>query len=204
MDPSLALAQLLCSRLCHDLGGPLGSVTGALELLDDPAGEAAEVARDAARLLERRLRLYRAALGSGVSDTTVREISPLMEALTSGRRVQVDGSGLEQEALVPALLTQVLLVAAWLGTEALPRGGVVAVSGDPARELVIWPQGPGASWPAGLLRALAGEDAAPEPRTVLAPLLVALAARAGCRVALAMGLPGPGAPPLLVIPQGGG
>jgi histidine phosphotransferase ChpT len=200
MDLSLALAQLLCSRLCHDLGGLLGSVTGALELLDDPVGEAAEVARDAARLLEQRLRLYRAALGSGISDTTVREIAPLMEALTSGRRVQVDGSGLEQEALVPGVLAQVLLVAAWLGTEALPRGGVVAVSGDPARELVIWPQGLGAAWPPGLLRALAGEDAAPEPRTVLAPLLVALAARAGCRVELAMGLPGAGAPPLLVLP----
>jgi histidine phosphotransferase ChpT len=176
-------------------------VTGALELLDDPAGEAAEVARDAARLIERRLKLYRAALGSGLSDTTVRELSPMLEGLTSGRRVQVDCSGLEQEALVPAGVAQVLLVAAWLATESLPRGGVVAVSGDPSRELVVWPQGQGAAWPAGLLRAMAGEGPPQEARAVLGPLLVALAAQAAWRVELGFGPPGQGAAPLLLLPR---
>jgi histidine phosphotransferase ChpT len=200
MDPSLALAQLLCARLCHDLGGPLGSVAGALELLDRPGGEAAEVARDAARLMAQRLRLYRAALGSGVPDMTVGEIAPLLDALVSGRKLQVDGSGLAPGAPLAGAQAQLLLVAAWLATEALPRGGVVAISGDPARGLVIWPQGPAAAWPPLLLRALAGEDALTEPRGVLAPLLLAFAARAGCRVELAMGPPGGDAPPLMLVP----
>ena len=38
----LSLTQDLCARLCHDLGGPLGSVSGALDLIG-PVDEAALV-----------------------------------------------------------------------------------------------------------------------------------------------------------------
>ena len=59
----LALAQAVCSRLCHDLGGPVGALSGALEMLGEPGDDAAEVAVDAARIIDRRLRFWRAAVG---------------------------------------------------------------------------------------------------------------------------------------------
>jgi histidine phosphotransferase ChpT len=37
MDSELELAQLLCTRLCHDLAGPIGAVAAGVELIgDDP------------------------------------------------------------------------------------------------------------------------------------------------------------------------
>ena len=37
----LKVAQFLCSRLCHDLAGPVGAVNAGLELLDEGADDAA-------------------------------------------------------------------------------------------------------------------------------------------------------------------
>ena len=59
---ALALAQAVCTRLCHDLGGPAGALSGALEMLDG-GDDAVEVAQDAARSIDRRLRFWRAAVG---------------------------------------------------------------------------------------------------------------------------------------------
>ena len=92
--------------------------------------------------------------------------------------------------LVPAPVGPVLLNAALLAAEALPRGGVVTLSGDAEGGLVVLPEGQGAAWPAPLLSQLAGD--APEvaleagPRRVLVPLLLALAAEAGWEVALGL------------------
>ncbi len=37
-DTELELAQLLCTRLCHDLAGPVGAVAAGVELIGgDPA-----------------------------------------------------------------------------------------------------------------------------------------------------------------------
>jgi histidine phosphotransferase ChpT len=97
----------------------------------------------------------------------------------------------------------VALNAALLAAEALPRGGVVALSGSAGAGLVVLPDGISAAWPPPLLALLSGtsvRDALSDgPRHVVAPLLLALLADLGWRARLGPGpVGGPG--PLLLGP----
>ncbi|MFT8245871.1 histidine phosphotransferase family protein [Roseomonas sp. BN140053] len=183
MDDDLALAQDLCARICHDLGGPLGSVTAALDLLGQEP-EATEVARDGARISTRRLHLWRVVAGAGGGPLGRQGIAELLDGALPGGRTQPDVSGLPPEDL-PAETARAVLAAVMLGAEALPRGGVVHVAGT-ANGLAVWPEGRNASWPHALTATLAGE-AVSGPREVLSPLLLRLAARAGLRMSLLLG-----------------
>jgi histidine phosphotransferase ChpT len=190
LHAQLALAQVVCTRLCHDLGGPAGALSGALEMLGTPGDDAAEVARDGARIIDRRLRFWRAALGGPGGDLDAAALAQLGEGLTLNRRASLDLSGLAAGALVPFELTQPLLLAMLVGMEALPRGGVLQVAGSPAHRLTLLPEGPNAAWPPGLAALIAGEAPALTPRALALPLLAATAAMAGARLVLE---PGPGA-----------
>ncbi|WP_456305759.1 hypothetical protein, partial [Falsiroseomonas oryziterrae] len=86
----LALAQAVCTRLCHDLGGPIGAVAGVLEMLGEGGDDAGEVARDAARSLDRRLRFWRVAVGGAAGELDTAGLAALTEGLTLGRRASVD------------------------------------------------------------------------------------------------------------------
>ena len=190
LHTQLALAQVVCTRLCHDLGGPAGALSGALEMLGTPGDDAAEVARDGARIIDRRLRFWRAALGGPGGDLDAAALAQLGEGLTLNRRASLDLSGLAAGVLIPFELTQPLLLAMLVGMEALPRGGVLQVAGNPARRLTLLPEGPNAAWPADLAALIAGEAPALTPRALALPLLAATAAMAGVRLVLE---PGPGA-----------
>ena len=186
----LALAQALCTRLCHDLGGPAGALSGALEMLDEPGDDAAEVARDGARIIDRRLRFWRAAVGGPGGDLDTGSLAHLGEGLTLSRRASIDLSGLEAGVLIPSDIAQPLLLAMLLGVESLPRGGVLQGAGSPAKRLTLRPEGPNAAWPPGVSELATGQVAAPTARSVALPLLAATAAAAGVRLLLE---PGPGA-----------
>jgi histidine phosphotransferase ChpT len=196
----VALAQAVCTRLCHDLGGPTGALAGALELLDGAADEAGEVARDAVRIIDRRLRFWRAAVGGTAADLDVPTIAQLGEGLTLGRKAALDLSGLAPDAPIAPAIAQPLLLAMLVGVEAMPRGGTLHVAGHPREGIGLRPEGPNAAWPAGLPALLAGEKPVLTPRGIALPLLVALAAAGQVRVELALG----GTPPglLLLTPRG--
>ncbi|MFC7735126.1 histidine phosphotransferase family protein [Roseomonas sp. GCM10028921] len=192
----LALTQDLCARICHDIGGPLGALSGALDLAEEAPEEALSVARDGADAMRRRLRLWRAAAGAGTGPLDRQSMADLLEGALASGRVTADVSGLPEIPL-RAPLAQALLIAALLGSEALPRGGVVHLAGQESG-LAIWPEGRNAAWPSGLTAALAGEPVA-GPRDVLGPLLLHLCDAAGMEVSLAMG--GPAAAPLTLMPR---
>ncbi|HEY8613234.1 MAG TPA: histidine phosphotransferase family protein [Roseomonas sp.] len=195
----VSLSQDVCARICHDLGGPLGALSGALDLAEAAPGEALSVAREGAEAMRRRLRLWRAAAGAGTGPLGRQGLAELLDGVLANGRVVVDLSGLPESAL-PAPLAQAALAAAMLGSEALPRGGTVHLAGE-AAGLAIWPEGRNAAWPAGLTATLAGEPV-PGPRDVLAPLLLHLAELAGMELSLAMG-GGAGIAPLTLMPQSG-
>jgi histidine phosphotransferase ChpT len=195
----LSLAQDVCARICHDLGGPLGALSGALELAEVEPVEALSVARDGAEAMRRRLRLWRAAAGAGTGPLDRRGLAELLEGTLANGRVTADLSGLP-EAPLPAALAQAALAAAMLGSEALPRGGTIHPAGN-GTGIAIWPEGRNAAWPAALAAALAGEAVA-GPRDVLAPLLLHLAGEAGMVLGLAMGREG-AVPPLTLMPRAG-
>jgi len=194
---ALTLAQDLCARICHELGGPLGALSGALELVGEAPEEAMAVARESDEALRRRLGLWRAAAGAGTGPMGRAGLAALLEGALSHGRVVADLSGVT-EAAMPAPLAQACLLAAMLGSEALPRGGVVRVEGDGAG-LAVRPEGRGAAWPAGVAAGLAGE-AAGGPRDVLAPLLAWVAGQAGMVAGLA-GDPDGGVAVLAVRPR---
>ena len=196
----LSLAQDVCARICHDLGGPLGALSGALDLAEAAPDEALSVARDGAEAMRRRLRLWRAAAGAGIGPLGRDGIAELLDGALANGRVTTDLSGLPESTL-PAPLAQALLAGAMLGSEALPRGGIVHLAGQ-ENGMAIWPEGRNAHWPSALTAALAGE-AVSGPRDVLAPLLLELAGAAGMDLSLAMG-PGAAIAPLTLLPRPGG
>ncbi|WP_198373400.1 histidine phosphotransferase family protein, partial [Roseomonas rosulenta] len=150
----LRLARLVGLRLCHDISGVAGTVGNALELMDGAGGEAADLAVDAAGVLRRRLLLWRALLG-GQGESPLGTVLGLAAGEIAGGRATVDAAALDAGTMLGEDVVPVLLAAVLLGGEALPRGGVVRLVGDPGRELAVLPDGPRAAWPPALLRAVA-------------------------------------------------
>lgn len=190
MDDDIRLAELLCARLCHDLAGPTGAVTNGAELLeeDDPdtQREAAALMAGAATQIAHRLRFFRAAFGweGGAARDLAEAIKIASDFLAPlpgqpARFAWVPAAGGE----APADGLRLLLLLILFASEALPRGGSLALTAQP-KEMAVHAEGIGA----GL-----GEDFAaladptlppptPTPRT--APLLLALglARRSGWRL----------------------
>lgn len=201
---TLAMAQSLCARLCHDLGGPAGMAAAMLETVAAdaaPAGggqaeamldESLGIARDGAVTVRARLRVWRAACGGDTGSLAASEIVALVQAMLVDSRVTFD-CALSPDTMLPPAAVQLALVGVMLGVEALPRGGMVHLAGG-AEELMVLPQGLGARWPTGLTAAIAGMPTEADPRRVLAAFLAALALAEGWRLGLGFGpssMPGP-------------
>jgi histidine phosphotransferase ChpT len=200
----ISLARTLCARLCHDLGGAIGSLAGALDLLPQAGDELLEVAQESGVALRQRLRLYGAAWGGPTEAMEPAAMEVLLRGAPAAPRVRFDLAGLEQAVALPAPLVPIALNAALLAAEALPRGGTVRLSGSPLDGLVVLPAAdfgaPAAAWPAGFLALMAGQAVPPPgPREVLGLLLHALLAEAGWSASLAHG-PARQAAPLLMMP----
>ncbi|MCZ8147667.1 MAG: histidine phosphotransferase family protein [Roseomonas sp.] len=180
----LALAQAVCTRICHDLGGPTGALSGALGMMGEAGDDAAEVAVDAAHIIDRRLRFWRAAVGGPGGNLDRATLGQLAEGLTLGRRAVVDLSALPPGMPIESAVVHPLLLAMLVGVEAMPRGGTLRVALAPGGGFAVLPDGPGASWPPGLTDLLAGQQPVPVPRAVALPLLAATAAAARMRLSL--------------------
>ena len=142
-DTELRVAQLLCSRLCHDLAGPAGGLSAGIEFLSESTGDASAMSLlDAsARQMAGRLRFYRIAFGlAGNGDGTVPvgELRELCTAFLADGRVKLDWQ-VDQESEIamssgvlngisPVSLARVMLCAVLLAAGTLPRGGTLEVS----------------------------------------------------------------------------
>jgi histidine phosphotransferase ChpT len=173
---ALRLGELVCARLCHDLGGLAGALAGALELTQGEGGdEALAVAREAADALSRRLQLLRTALGPVSGALGAAEIADLASGL--GDRLRVDAAGLGR-TLLPGSHARLALAMLLLGAEALPRGGVLRIASDTVGGMRAEAAGPGMTWPPGVTQ---GALSAPPttPRGLMAPFCGLLARAAG-------------------------
>ncbi len=191
------LLRALAARLCHDLAGPLGVLSGGIEAaLDDPTdpAEALELARQASVEAAARLRLLRAAWAGTEEALSVADITRLADGLPRRHAIRPDLSALGATTLPPAeavLLLNLLLLAA----EALPAGGDIAVARDREQDWVLRVSGPRARWPAGFATGLS--EGPIEARGLAVPMTLRAAAAAGMSLSLLMGGP-EDAPPLLV------
>jgi histidine phosphotransferase ChpT len=132
MDASIRIAQLLCSRLCHDLAGPAGAVNAGVEFLSDGVGEAseaAELALQAAHQMTRRLEFYRAALG-GAGGAALDDAKRLASGLLAESATVLDwpdGPGSQELVATTPSVSKLVLNMILLGVESLPRGGTLGV-----------------------------------------------------------------------------
>ncbi len=129
----LKLAALLCTRLCHDLVGPVGAINNGLELLDDDGGLDAEVMgliRRSGRETARRLQFFRAAFGiAGGNKRGFSSVSDIAAQFFDGGKIALDWSG-AAPAPFPAnedACAQIVLNLLLCGAETLPRGGRLSV-----------------------------------------------------------------------------
>jgi histidine phosphotransferase ChpT len=187
-DLHLRLTRLIGLRLCHDLGGLAGTIGNALEMLNDAGSEAADLAGDAADMLRRRLLLWRSVLGSGEA-RTLGAVLGLLKGQIAGGRAHLEIGDLPEETPLSETMAPLLLSGLLVAGEALPRGGVVRLSGDLQREIMIFPAGAGAAWSPVVVRH-AADSALPaeiSSRDALAMWLCISAGAAG--VALSLALP---------------
>ncbi len=192
----LKVAGLLCSRLCHDLIGPIGAVGNGIELMREMGAaedrEALDLVGVSAKTAARRLQFFRIAYGAGLGQgdgPAVAEIGALAADMLADTRI-----GLRWEIAGDAPLgrqgTRLAVNLILLLTEALPLGGTVACSlvGAPDGGLVlgIAAEGKGADLPDGSRAALDGrvEPAELTPRTVQGYYVRCLAAQMDTAVEL--------------------
>jgi len=215
MDEDLILAQLISSRLCHDLVGPAGGVAAGLELFreqgaaDDPNFEdkALDLAARSAGEVTRRLAFYRAAFGYGAgNDGTVALAAVRENALQMFTGDKVTIAWPENAAReLPAAGGKLLLILVLIAADALLRGGEIAVGSAELEEgtgVAIAINGTGAEIKPEIRAALEGTVSLDELSAHSAPGYLArrLAQKIGAVVEIADGAGGPQIAVLLPLP----
>ncbi|GAW35635.1 hypothetical protein RA2_02700 [Roseovarius sp. A-2] len=180
-DP--ALAALIGSRICHDLASPLGAIANGLELLTlSGLVESAELTllRDSLRGARASLDLARLAFGRAGGDVTTEALHGILAAhyVTKSRLTldwRLTGSTSRARA-------QIIALACLAAEAALPRGGVLQVSGCPAATRIT-ATGTGVTVDAALWEGLSGDTPLPvsDPRHVEFRLLRDCLAAQGAR-----------------------
>ncbi|MEQ8226883.1 MAG: histidine phosphotransferase family protein [Rhodospirillales bacterium] len=136
MTIDIHLAQLMCSRLCHDLVGPAGAVNAGLELAEegDLDGDALDLVTSSAAEVTRRLAFFRIAFGaaggkaSTVGTLSLNEARELAGELVEGGKTTLEWPDSDHAPdSFSADVGKVLLLMILLASECLPRGGAVTV-----------------------------------------------------------------------------
>jgi histidine phosphotransferase ChpT len=144
-------ASLLCSRLCHDLVGPVGSIYNGVELLadeDDPdmRQRCLELLADSARQTANKLKFFRLAFGAAGgfgARIDTREARSALEGLISDRRIELEW--LVESPSLPKQAMKILLNLAMTAGDALLRGGRLNVAAEDRGgtiELAVRAEGP--------------------------------------------------------------
>jgi histidine phosphotransferase ChpT len=134
----LRVAELLASRLCHDLISPIGAVNNGLELLEEDAGRLAEDALDLAAKSGRHaghlLQYFRLAFGQSGSGSSARptEIRDLIAGVMVGTRHELEWPEAGQGPALPPGAGKIILNLAIVATDLLPRGGKVSIGTVPS------------------------------------------------------------------------
>jgi histidine phosphotransferase ChpT len=139
LDP-LDLAALLCSRVCHDVIGPVGAIINGLEMLDEEQdaemrGFALELIKKSAGQASARLQFCRLAFGAagsaGVSIDTS-DAAAVARGLFGSERAELEWN--VPPLRVPRNNVKLILNMCLIAATAIPRGGVIEVTLSGAEE----------------------------------------------------------------------
>ncbi|PIR31604.1 MAG: hypothetical protein COV36_07880 [Alphaproteobacteria bacterium CG11_big_fil_rev_8_21_14_0_20_44_7] len=136
MNEQTTLAEMLCTKFCHDIIGPVGAVSNGIEFLFEELPElnsqAAELIDNSSKESVSRLQFYRQAYGQNTSDSgiSITETKNLTESFLLHGKVKLDWpieftdiSGISITSLERKLLLNIIIIAAG----SLIKGGTLRV-----------------------------------------------------------------------------
>ncbi|MBK8907489.1 MAG: hypothetical protein IPM60_06210 [Rhodospirillales bacterium] len=138
MASDTKLAQLLVSRLCHDLVGPAGALANGVDLLKELGGdgEIVDLIAASAGRLAHQLDFFRVAFGLRGGDDPHSgwdEARRLAAGIVDGTRIGIDWPDGAGDAPVPAAALRLVLCLVLVARDALPRSGTITVRIGDAR-----------------------------------------------------------------------
>jgi histidine phosphotransferase ChpT len=188
---ALQLAELLCSRICHDLSGPVGAAAAGAELVADSGGdpETLELVSTSAAAASARLTFLRSAFGfssqpqrtQSLRGTVERYFGSMSQAGVSPLSLEWNIDAAELSADVSRLVLNMVMTA----RDALPRGGTVSVEChqlNDDRKICVRASGAGARLADEAFSVLVDDAIATGPRGAQAQLLKILSDRLGHRL----------------------
>ena len=132
---SLHLAELLTSRLCHDLITPIGAINTGLELfqetLPDQLTESDEILNlilNSAQTASARVSFYRLAFGSGGGKVSLGNARELIDKYFKRRKLKIHWPDTFQKDLALGRWGRILLNSVLWMSECAPRGGTLHIS----------------------------------------------------------------------------
>lgn len=135
LESPLHFAELLTSRLCHDLITPIGAINTGLELFQEttPAqeNESEEILNlvlNSAQTASARVSFYRIAFGSGGNKITLSTAKTLIENYFVRSKLQIHwDNSLSNDMLLDKMGRILLNAILWI-SECAPRGGQLLIS----------------------------------------------------------------------------
>src|ERR1700679_4101799 len=139
MIDELQMAELLCTRLCHDLTGPIGAVHNGAEFLAEDGfnmqGQAMELITSSAFSAVSRLQFYRMAYG------VVRD---------HGEASLSDKQKMAADFFAGSKITRLIFNLIIVASGALIRGGTITVriaqGAEGRKQLTVGAEGAGLKW----------------------------------------------------------
>ncbi|MGB6326416.1 MAG: histidine phosphotransferase family protein [Methylocella sp.] len=164
LDP-LDLAALLCSRVCHDVIGPVGAIINGLEVLDEEQdtelrGFALDLIKKSAGQASARLQFCRLAFGAAGSagaSIDTGDAATVARGLFGGERTELEWN--VPPLRMPKNNVKLILNLCLIAAAAIPRGGVIEVTLSGAEEtarITVAAKGPNAKLAGHLPLLLAG------------------------------------------------
>ncbi|WP_209503943.1 MULTISPECIES: histidine phosphotransferase family protein [unclassified Ruegeria] len=127
-ESNFNLAELIGSRICHDLISPIGAITNGLELLDMVGavqGPELELISGSVGSAGARIRFFRVAFGSASDQPLGRtEVTELLKDIERAGRIQVNWN---LSGPVPRNQVKLAFLALMCCESAMPLGGAVEI-----------------------------------------------------------------------------
>lgn len=180
----IEVMALLCTRLCHDLSGPIGAIAAGTELLsdgdDDFVQETAALLSHSADSAVARLRLLRAALGV-LHGGTVAPVQTLEDYLHAvhGTDITLDWPEKNSHVWEQADVARIILNMALVAIDTLGGRGTISIHLVTSNTIVVRATGKRCQFTPTLLAALEGNRQTISARTVQAYYLACLTADSG-------------------------
>ncbi len=203
---AIRIAELLCTRLCHDLTGPIGAVNNGAEFLKEEGahiqGQAVDLIVSSAGEAVSRLQFYRRAYGrineEGEASLTDHKLA--CQEFFKGSKIALDWPDIHTDASgvsISRKMGKVILNLMIIASQVLIRGGTIGVrvegSADAAvpdqeKRIILTAAGATVKWDKELEALLRGQMAitALTPKTVQPFITLKLTEEIGARLTWAV------------------